>query len=484
MVATAWKFQPPRFNRKAWFSDYGYMKERIADQYANLDWAAERGSPDPVKLDRVLTAALQKARSDDEARMILRGFVRAFGDGHMSLRRADAPPLERTPSPDVLLSAFTPAKVACESLGFDRSGEQEFPFRIEGRSPMRIRRGGNSFASGVLDFEGRRFGFIRVGSFREKAFRGACEREWSLFRQGLKGTCESACRFRFELRVADRLLREIEARIHELERSGSRILVVDVTGNHGGHAWYRSAAQLFTTTVLPPLRASYVRNERTTEALEEARQQIAHYIATRSPPPDLRTSLDQAICRIEDLVSESKRPCFAFVTWAVSLRQSGCTRLTTRTLFSTGVLDSYDGPPLPIGVQSELYWDAVYHPVGPVWHGSLALLVDEETASGAELFAGLLSRQAGATLVGRHTASTGGGWSLGRQAWVLPESKMQLYLPDTVNYWPDGANAREGLDPDVPTRWRPDEDPALMGKQLLKALRSVDFPATTTSVGR
>jgi len=484
LVATGWKFRPPGFDPRRWLTDKAYIERQLRERYVNLDWAAERGSPDPRKLDRDVTVALRNARSDGEARTILRGFVRSFGDGHMGLRRANAPSLTPEADPDVLLSRFTPAKTACRALKFDRSAEETLSFRFEGNPGFRPREGDSSFASAVLDFEGRRFGFVRIGSFSERHYAGACLREWPFFRETLRGTCEADCRFKFDLRVTDRLLREIAARIRELERAGTQILVIDVTGNPGGHGWYRLAAQLFSARRLPPLRAAYVKNPDTVDSLAEDRRQVAHYLR-RNLAPALRSTLEQAVCRLDDLIAEAKIPCDSTYIWAGRPRQAGCSRLTTRPLYDAGVLDSYDGPGLPFEVQSGIFFDAVYRPPQPVWHGPVAVLIDEDTASAAELFAGILKHVGGVTLVGRHSASTGSGWSLGRRPWILPESKMQLYIPDTVAYWPDGANAREGLEPDIPTRWRPGEDPTLMGKQLLKALRSLDFtPKPQPSVVR
>ncbi len=476
MLGASLKFRWKRYDYKAWLADYSYLQRSIGGFYANLDWAAERGIPDLRELDRETFHALLHASSDEEAQKILRGFVRAFGDGHLSLRRANAPPLDPEPAPDLLLSRLTPPERACEALSFNDSGEQDFPFQLETVSRFRERAGANSFASGVLDFEGRRFGLIRIGSFDEKDFRGACRREWFVFRQTLAGTCEGDCRLSFSLRVADRLLREIAARIRQLDQAGSQILVVDVTGNSGGRGWHRLAAQLFSSKYLPPLRAAYVRNAMTVESLEYGRGQILRYLLRRNPAPDVRGELEKALCRLDDLVAEAEKPCDAAWFWGDQARQSGCTRLTTRPLYSSHLLDRYDGPQLPFEIQAQVFNDGIYGPTRFAWRGPVVVLIDEDSASAAELFAGNLQHLAGSVLVGLPTAATGSGWSLGRRAWILPRSKMQLYMPDTVQYWPDGENAREGLVPDVPTRWSRNQDPVKMAKELLEALRAVDFP--------
>jgi hypothetical protein len=488
MLGASLKFRWKRYDYKAWMEDYNFVHERIGRFYANLDWAAERGTPDLHRIDWQTVHALEYASSDDEAQKTMRGFVRAFGDGHMWLRRANAPPLDPEPAPHLLLSRFTSPEQACEALGFNDSGQQSFPFQLEGVARFRMRAGANSFASGVLDFEGRRFGLLRIGSFDEKDFRGACRREWFVFRQTLAGTCEPDCRSTFDLRVAGRLLREIAAGIRQLDQAGSQILVVDVTGNSGGRGWHRSAAQLFSAKYLPHLRASYVRNSRTLESLEDDRKRIQRYLLHSNPSPEVRTTLEDALCRISDLAAEAEKPCDAAWFWGGRSRQSGCTRLTTRPFYSSGYLDRYDGPQLPDEIQRRVFSDGIYGPTRFAWRGPVVVLIDEDSASAAELFAGNLQHLAGSILIGRPTAATGSGWTLGRVAWILPRSKMQLYMPDTVEYWPGGENAREGLVPDVPTRWSRNEDPMKMAKELLEALRSVDFAdaplATSEEVAR
>jgi hypothetical protein len=394
----------------------------------------------------------------------------------MALLPASAPPLDPEPAPELILSRFTTPEDACKGLGFNPSGEQEFPFQLEKISSLHAR--ANSFASGSLEFEGRRFGFLRIGSLDEQNFQSACRREWRAYRQTLSGTCGSDCRINFHFLVARRLLREIAARIRQLDQAGSQVLVVDVTGNPGGSGWYRWAAQLFSAKYLSPLRIGYVKNWRTVEFFEDDRRRIVSYLLRGKPGPELRAQLEEALCRLDDLLAEAEKPCDASSFWSGRARQAGCTRLTTRPLYTSGLLDRYDGPPLPVDVQYRVFFDGIYGSARSAWRGPVLILVDQDTGSFAELFAGSLQRLAGAVVIGRPTSASGGGWNLGRQAWVLPRSKMQFYLPDTVAYWPDGENARSGLVPDVPIRWRRNEDPVTMGKQLLEALRSVDFSGT------
>jgi hypothetical protein len=54
---------------------------------------------------------------------------------------------------------------------------------------------------------------------------------------------------------------------------------------------------------------------------------------------------------------------------------------------------------------------------------------------------------------------------------------MNLYLPDTVEYWPNGDNAREGLEPDVRILPHPRDHPDLTARWLVKVLPTLSLAA-------
>jgi hypothetical protein len=152
-----------------------------------------------------------------------------------------------------------------------------------------------------------------------------------------------------------------------------------------------------------------------------------------------------------------------------------CSRLTNRPYFDGGVLESDPGGHLPFEVAQAIHVAGIYPRLPAAWDGPVAVLMDEDTASAAEYFAGLLKFGAGAVLLGRHTANAGGGWSLGRYGWGLNNSGMTLYMPDTAECWPTGENARVGLEPDVRSPLPPWENPAFTAAWLARTLRSLDL---------
>ena len=326
---------------------------------------------------------------------------------------------------------------------------------------------------------GRRFGFLRIGSFAERNYLGACLREWPRFRQTLPGTCEGDCQLQFGISVSSRLLRELAWRVRQLRQAGADGLLIDVTRNRGGYPWYRRAAEVLAPGPVLPFRAALVKGAFAAWSLKDDRQRLFHFVATHRLAAPERAVFDQAFCRLDDLIAEAEHPCGAGALWTGEPGKLGCARLTTRPHFATGLFESDPGADVPFGVARVLYVDHVYPPVPSAWNGPIAVLVDERTTSAGELFAASLKFSAGAVLLGRHTASSGSGWSLGRRPWTLLRTGMNLYLPDTAEYWPDGANAREGLEPDLRILSRPRDHPDLTARWLVRIVPSLGLSKST-----
>ena len=98
------------------------------------------------------------------------------------------------------------------------------------------------------------------------------------------------------------------------------------------------------------------------------------------------------------------------------------------------------------------------------------MIVDRETGSAAELFAGQLQDWAGATVIGEHTAGAGGGWMMGDTPIVLNFSRLRVHLPDHATYRKDGSNATAGVTPDVCVGWGRREAAEVRARRLRRVL--------------
>src|SRR5471030_324981 len=82
------------FDRNAWLDDYAYLKRALEVRYANLAWfASPEGGVDLPAVDRRTLAMLRSATNDDDAKITIQSFVRAFHDGHFSQLAPSRPAL-------------------------------------------------------------------------------------------------------------------------------------------------------------------------------------------------------------------------------------------------------------------------------------------------------------------------------------------------------------------------------------------------------
>src|SRR5262249_43945633 len=150
--------------------------------------------------------------------------------------------------------------------------------------------------------------------------------------------------------VSGRIVRELARRTRELREAGAGALLVDVTDNRGGLSWYRSAARIFSSRPQPPFRAALVKGRYTAESLQESRQAISRYLRKLDLTPSDRAVLEAAICRLDDLIAEAEHPCESGAIWTGEPWHLGCSRLTSRPYFASGVFESDPGGKFPFAV--------------------------------------------------------------------------------------------------------------------------------------
>jgi C-terminal processing protease CtpA/Prc len=85
-----------------------------------------------------------------------------------------------------------------------------------------------------------------------------------------------------------------------------------------------------------------------------------------------------------------------------------------------------------------------------VWVGPLWVLIDRGTASAAEEFAGWLSDNRVALLVGQTSYGAGCGYVNGGAPVALRAAQLTLRMPNCARFAADGRNEIEGWRPDIP----------------------------------
>ena len=164
----------------------------------------EKGDLDLAALHGDTTERIRNAGSRAEAEQAMRRFVKAFKDGHLSLRSSRRPDWEVEKLKVNVLSRNTPPANACATLGYDGWLSSDLPFDFRGVAGFKSFEDSNVFAAGVLIIDGHRVGLVRVSSFYDRNFVGTCQDEWSRRRLTLDTTCEGECDVALRMAIRNR----------------------------------------------------------------------------------------------------------------------------------------------------------------------------------------------------------------------------------------------------------------------------------------
>ncbi|MHC4236635.1 MAG: S41 family peptidase [Planctomycetota bacterium] len=417
-----------------YLADLAQLENLVATTYANFEWALTEGGIDPVALHARTHREIQEARSDDEARQALKRFVESFRDGHFRLREArgevsDGDAGKNGPGPE------TPGPLACEELGYE---EHDQSLRLDFGDQFRPATDPDDpFPAGWLArSDGSRIGLVRIDEFGAERYGEYCPQTWESYRKTLE--------------QADRLLDEIAQRIRVLESHDVAGLIVDITGNGGGSDWVDPTARMLTDKQLLGNGRSFVRHAHWRGILEEMAGEVAGDLGRDDLSLEQRAVLEEVEARLRTGIAETRRSCDLSAVWGRGTAKLPCSLLVRDTLFTTGLLAA---PPaietdgLMIG--SALFKALEYGVRPTAWRGPLAVLIDRDTASAAELFVALLCDNDAAMLVGEQTFGVGCGYTNGGIQTILEHSRFEVWLPDCIRHRRDGGNERAGIAPDL-----------------------------------
>lgn len=448
------------FDREAWRQDFAQLQRELSTSYANLEWAVESRRMDLPELAARVRDLLAKAGSDDEARRLFDSFLAKFGDGHLYIRwpRPGAP----------AVAAGDPAKTSarsCADLGYRRPRDDGLDFSAIPRYRRLATPESASFPAGVLETAGgRRLGVVRIALLMEGAFPEVCEQV-----HPAPAPCDAKCEARIESEVGRRIGAALAAQVRTLQREGVAAIAIDLTANGGGSDWAEAAARIVTAPGVEAPRMAFIRHPHWVEQFRMRLEDVERDLARTDLPAGIRPALEKARAVIRESARVAAEPCDRSAAWE---GRATCTLLAREPAWrSTGLLakrPAYDVSGL--SADHVLDFLARYQAPEGAWRGRLAVLVDGDTASAAELFAATLQDNARATIIGSPTFGSGCGYTGGGIAIRLANSGATLRLPDCVRFRADGSNEVEGIIPDVLVPWRAGLSPHQRAARLLPAL--------------
>jgi hypothetical protein len=462
------------FDRAAWLADYDQLRRHMNRAYANLVDAVRTGGVDPVALHRRTLAALEAATTDRQAQEVLEGFIAAFDDGHLRITRVKVSKRleawwrgvwsDDHPGGAAVVAS---AEAACDAI--DVRGEHRGRGFASSELPgfVALDDPDNSFRAGIVALDGARIGVLRISSFDRTRYRAACLRAWER-RPGAGAPCDEACQDRlYSVGVPEQLLGELAARLDALAERKIDLLALDLTGNGGGHDWSLLAARLFSSKPLACPRMAFIKHPHWTDRLRATLRDVERDLGGSWSDAE-RALLVDARARLSAVLERAAQPCDLEPLWTAP-GLPGCTQLV-EDYHACGVV-----PDLPAGaLATAASRDALDHLARfqlPATHAPprMVIVINQRTASAAEMVAAMLIDNGVARAIGSRSAGVGCGYTHGGVPVVLDHSGLRVEMPDCLRRRADGRNERFGIEPELAVAWSTDDTERRA--QLLEGLR-------------
>lgn len=467
-----------------WLDDLATLKAELEASYPNLLWKASYESDvDLPALASAAERALQDATTDEEAFDAIAALIDGIGDGHLYLtdgeRSAAAPPSEAR-------VVFDDAASACASIGYiDVDGDAySLPFEATGRFELIRGSPASGFRTGIVTTaSGQKIALLRIASFLSGNLVAACEASFVKVSvpavRASKQThwprwCAASCVDRLRDETVARSIALLRRDLELAWRRGARRLLIDLGQNPGGEGWAWDLAQSLARTSLDTPTLGVVADGRLdrylsikTDELHETAQDLRNSQATR----EAALAAHDALLRFR-IDATSSKPCELSWVWKERRAWSmdafwRCGRVARLPLDASGELQlesvaSTPGKPLSRQLEVDV------EKIG--WRGPLAVFVDSNSVSAAELFAGYLQDADAAIVIGEPTRGAGCGFiGYDRSPIVLPRAGVQVIAPDCVILRKDGSNSAAGVRPDISIYRSHAENPALFAARIVKA---------------
>lgn len=458
----------PTYSAGRFLADFEQMKRELAARAPNLEWSiAERGL-DLKTLAANTEASLRLAASEDEARTILRNFLVAMGDGHISLQFPDEKPGSG--------QAWGTASI-CRGLGYEEEEKPAgLPFDRMGARKIETEDGA-TFPIYVADLPGGRLGVLRIPSFYEWGYYEYCPQAVAEIGLPEDGECDETCGVSIGQKAAQLLTEAVGRQIAKLKAEGVKAIAVDITQNGGGSLWLDPVARMLTSVKLKAPHLAFTRTQSWRDAIGGNLAAIEADLANPIVGVAYRETLTKAKETLTKALAEANMSCDRSGVW--NGETPGCSLMASGLLYATGVLDY--APPGEYGLLSAgaaLFFSSVYSYEEGLWSGPLYVLMDEGSASASEHFATLLKDNRAAVLIGEPTFGAGCGWmSMGDMAITLTETRGELHIPDCIWTNAKGENEVAGIEPDIAVPWRFYDNGFQKARRAMTVLRGLDFAA-------
>lgn len=442
----------PAYDARAWREDFDQLKTALEKGYVNLAWmgSVESGVDLPV-LERRTRKALQAARSDEEGRSAIRGFVDGFHDGHFSQLSWLAKP-QGAVEPEPADRLLDPADAAsgCAALGYASTGSVPFSLPFESLPGFVLTSDGlaEPFRTGLVPApDGRKIGVIRLQNFETGPFPATCLKAWAELRQAgrpiTEDSIEAAARMAWFAGIAERLA--------AFRAAGASAVIVDIGNDSGGDDSGDWAARLFTDRPLASARLMMAAGPAADKYFDEEAESLAGGLAKRPGPADA-TALEKARGFFQAAKASIGEAAACDLSWVWRERRpwagGGCRRLVDGG-FAGGALSGAPKGGYSSETAALLSGPSRVEAYFGAWTGPVYVLTDSRSYSSAEMFAAVMQDNHVARLIGARTGGDGCGFMVSTPPTVLTHSRLRFRMPNCMRLRADGTNEVAGVSPDI-----------------------------------
>ncbi|MCB0377898.1 MAG: hypothetical protein KDD33_05335 [Bdellovibrionales bacterium] len=428
------------FSPTPYLEDFEALKTHISKSYANLEYLLKHYQIDPYELNKQTISEIKAAKNERQAIDALKGFVKKFHDGHFKLREPKNDKSDRTNDNKKLpISKTTPAEKACTSLDFTWDKDYGFRFPIAGVTVKD--RGGVEFPYLVFEGNKRRIGIVRVSDFRTTVYPKICIGSWEKYKTKFESSCDEKCQDDFiHSFMREAIVNQFYKSLEKVRAAKVDALVVDVTNNGGGTDWVEDITALTTTKPIVCGKSGFVKHPHHVNHFKEMLQDI------KSNSPNDK----QKISDMEEAIKIASQICDRTPIWTEKDYKLNCSLVGFRR-----------------GDQCK--YEELRHEGKKKYGGKLFLLVNHNTASAAEDIVARHLDSKTATLIGSRTYGAGCGYMNGGIRFQLPNTGLDVRVPDCVRVRADGTNEVIGIEPSIHLDMKQMKDAAFL-KTLLKKI--------------
>lgn len=422
------------YRKDFWIEDFQQLLTFMNDGYANLEWQRDHLHLNLPEMRRQTLAALSVATSDAEAQRILSRFLELFRDSHLHLNLKASLPT----APFKSLNKEEEGSAVCQALGM-RNKDNSFRF-TPNSSYQKLSNTESPFRYGILKTGKGTIGILRVASFVPRDYAALCVDEWNRYRKKLKDVCNKECVETFTSEVmGNRLLREADRAVADLNRKAIDALLVDITHNGGGTDWEVGFRNMLTSKQLECGGRGFIRHAHWVKQFDDELLDLRESLG-KTPSESDSVVLNRKISEAEQNRDEAKKTCKQDALWTDASFKPTCSQVALR------VGDSCD------------IWPGYRYNTG-LYNGPLFVLVDSYTASASEDLAARYQDSDAATIIGERTLGAGCGYTNGGIPYVLKHSNIRVNISDCVRYRKNGDNEVAGVTPDIELDMKPIKEP-------------------------